>query len=140
MAEKAKHAFGSSSNIEQALQNNAIDSFDILFLDGDTDNPKIGWVDKDGKSVIVNTQGVIYVEGEALPETGEKGKIYIFGKSGYFYDGTEFVNLCKPVDLAELETQVDELETQIGTKVDADTVQNMIEEHSSADVIEVVEF
>lgn len=52
MAMKARHAFGSSNSIEAAKQANKIDSFDILFLDGDTD-PKIGWLDAQGNTVIV---------------------------------------------------------------------------------------
>lgn len=53
MAEKrAKHAFGQSTSIEAAKQANKIDAFDILFLDGDTD-PKIGWLDANGNTVIV---------------------------------------------------------------------------------------
>ena len=49
MAElKARHAFGSSSKIDAALEANKIDAFDILFLDGDTAKPKVGWIDKDG--------------------------------------------------------------------------------------------
>ena len=51
MAEKvnrAKHAFGSSQNLETTIQAGKIDAYDILFLDGDTD-PKIGWIDKNGK-------------------------------------------------------------------------------------------
>lgn len=56
MAMKAKHAFGSSSGIESAIQSGKIDAFDILFLDGDTDNPKIGWVDKNGKAVILKDE------------------------------------------------------------------------------------
>lgn len=47
MAERAKHAFGSSENLQNALNSGVIDAYDILFLDGDTE-PKIGWVDKDG--------------------------------------------------------------------------------------------
>lgn len=52
MAERAKHAFGQSSGIEAAKAAGKIDAFDILFLDGDTD-PKIGWLDKNGNTVIV---------------------------------------------------------------------------------------
>ena len=52
MAMKAKHAFGNSSSIEAAKQANKIDNFDILFLDGETD-PKIGWIDGQGNTVIV---------------------------------------------------------------------------------------
>ena len=49
---KAKHAFGNSDSIESAKQSGKIDNFDILFLDGATD-PKIGWLDAQGNTVIV---------------------------------------------------------------------------------------
>lgn len=65
MADKARHAFGSSSMVESAIQNKKIDAFDILFLDGDTDNPKIGWVDKNGKAVILKDEKADLTELEA---------------------------------------------------------------------------
>ncbi len=54
MAERARHAFGSSQNLDDAIQAGKIDAFDILFLDGDID-PKIGWLDKDGSPVIMES-------------------------------------------------------------------------------------
>ena len=138
MADKARHAFGKSSSIEAAKQANKIDSFDILFLDGDT-KPKIGWLDANGETRIVDTEKVVTVEGESLPESGEEGKIYIFGEDGYFWNGTKFVNLCKPTDVSTLETQISDLEDEVGTKVDAETVQTMIEEYSES-AFEVIEF
>lgn len=138
MAERARHAFGSSQNLEAAKQANKIDAFDILFLDGDTD-PKVGWLDANGETKIVDTNKVIVVEGESLPETGVEGKIYIFEDNGYFWNGTEFVNLCKPTDVTSLKTQVDDLETEMEQKVDAATVKTMIEDHTES-LIEVVEF
>ena len=136
--ERARHAFGSSSSIETAKQANKIDAYDILFLDGDTE-PKVGWLDANGETKIVDTEKVIVIEGDSLPETGVEGKIYIFGEDGYFWNGTEFVNLCKPTDVTSLVTQVDELEKEMEQKVDAATVKTMIEEHSDS-LIEVVEF
>ena len=65
MANRAKHAFGSSSGIEAALQSGKIDSFDILFLDGDTNSPKIGWIDRNGKPVIVTDEKADLSELEA---------------------------------------------------------------------------
>lgn len=56
MANKAKHAFGSSERVAESIANGVIDSYDILFLDGDTDNPKIGWVDKNGNPVILKDE------------------------------------------------------------------------------------
>ena len=137
VAKKFKPAFGSSDNVQNALDQGMIDKYDLLLLDGNTDVPKVGWVDAQGEVIIVDTEKVIVVEGDTLPESGELGKIYIFGEDGYFWNGKEFVNLCKPTDLTNLENQVDELETQIETKVDEPTVQAMIKEYSC---IEIVEF
>lgn len=129
MADKVRHAYGKSENLSEALSNELIDAYDILLLDGDT-NPKIGWVTKDGEPVLIDTEKVVTVEGETMPETGEAGKIYIHGENGYFWNGTEFVNLCKPTDVTALENQISDLGTQIEQKVDIKTVQGMIEEYS----------
>lgn len=97
---RARHAFGSSERVAESIAGGLIDSYDILFLDGDTDNPKIGWVDKNGNPVILKDE---------------------------------------KADLTEIENQVTELGTEMKQKVDAATVQTMIEEHSNS-LIEVVEF
>lgn len=55
MAMKAKHAFGSSSQVLEALKAGKIDTFDILFLDGDTE-PKIGWIDAKGEFRLVKNE------------------------------------------------------------------------------------
>ena len=52
MAElRARHAFGNSSGIDAALEAKKIDAFDILLLDGNTNEPKVGWIDKNGNKV-----------------------------------------------------------------------------------------
>lgn len=140
MADRAKHAFGMLENIDTALANGTIDSYDILFVKDANGKPYVGWIDKEGNKVVCQEEEkVIVVEGESLPETGVEGKIYIFGEDGYFWNGIEFVNLCKPTDVTDLKTQVAELETEIEQKVDAETVQTMIEKHTDS-LIEVVEF
>lgn len=48
MAERARHAFGSESNISEALAAGKIDAYDILFLD----EKKVGWINKSGEVVI----------------------------------------------------------------------------------------
>ena len=53
---RSKHAFGSSENITQAVEDGKVDAYDILFLDGDTDKPKIGWIDKNGNPVILTDE------------------------------------------------------------------------------------
>ena len=140
MADKAKHAFGALENVDVALQNGLIDSYDILFVKDANGKPYVGWIDKDGNKIIVQEEDeVVVVDGESLPESGEIGKIYVFGEDAYVYNGTKFVNLCKPTDVSTLENQVAGLETIMKAKVDAETVQAMIKEHSES-VIEVVEF
>ena len=136
--DKARHAFGNSENLESALQSNAIDAYDILFLDGDT-APKIGWVDKNNVVRLVDNEKIVVVEGESMPETGVTGKIYIFGENGYFWNGTGFVNLCKPTDVTELQTKISSLGEQMEQKVDIATVQGMIEEYSEV-YNEIIEF
>jgi hypothetical protein len=62
--DRARHAFGSSENLQKALDSGAIDAYDILFLDGDAD-PKVGWIDKNGNIKIVqNTTDLSGVEAE----------------------------------------------------------------------------
>jgi hypothetical protein len=141
MAEqRARHAFGALENIDKALAKGDIDSFDILFVKDANGKPFVGWIDKEGNKIICQEEEkVIVVEGESLPETGAEGKIYIFGEDGYFWNGTEFVNLCKPTDVTSLETQVADLGTEMKQKVDAATVETMIKEYSDS-LIEVVEF
>lgn len=138
MAERARHAFGKSENVSAALESGAIDAYDILFLDGDS-KPKVGWIDKDGNVKVVDNECVIVVEDEAMPETGELGKVYIFADEGYFWNGTEFKPIVKSADLTMLEGQVADLETQMENKVDVKTVQTMIQEQTES-AYEVIEF
>lgn len=93
---KAKHAFGSSSSIEAAKQANKIDSFDILFLDGDTD-PKIGWLDAQGNTVIVpNKTDLSGVEAELATKANSS-------------DVTELeVEVATKVDAATVKAMIDE--------------------------------
>lgn len=129
---KARHAFGSSTQVLEALKAGKINEFDILFLDGDT-KPKIGWIDKNKNFRLVEEEDeVVVIEGESLPESGESGKVYIFGEDAYVWNGNEFVNLCKPTDVSALETE-------IATKVTAEEVKTMIKE-SEDSLVEIVEF
>lgn len=61
MANLSKHAFGSKDNIESAKSAGAINEFDVLFLD----NREIGWIAKDGSTVMSTsrTQEPISVNG-----------------------------------------------------------------------------
>lgn len=128
MADKARHAYGSSSGLEAALQNNLIDAYDILLLDGETE-PKIGWVDKNNVVRIVEDK-VQVVRVEELPTSdGDENVIYVYNNEGYIWDAvnSQCIPMSKSADLTTLENQVSTLETQIGNKVDADSVQSLID-------------
>ena len=102
MAMKAKHAFGSSSGLEAAIQSGKVDSFDILFLDGDTDSPKIGWIDKNGNPVILKDEKADLSEIEADVEA---------------------------LELAlETKANAEDVEAKIAGKADADAVDKKLEE------------
>lgn len=123
MANKAKHAFGQSSGIEAAKQANKIDSFDILFLDGETD-PKIGWIDKQGNTVIVpNKTDLSGVEAELATKANSEDVETLESQ------------IATKADTSEVEA----LQTEIATKVDAAAVQDMIDK-AAVGAIEVVEF
>ena len=112
MPNTAKHGFGSSSAVLDAIREGKLNARDILFLD-ETTNPKVGWIDLEGNPVIVDTEKVIVVDGDILPETGVMGKIYIFKEDGYFWNGEKFINLCKPTDVTELQEAITALEELI---------------------------
>lgn len=142
--QKAKHAFGQSSAIEAAKQANKIDNFDILFLDGDTE-PKIGWIDGQGITRIVQDKTQIVRVDELPTADGDENVVYIYNNEGYIWDGTQCVSLSKSADLTALESQVSTLGTQMESKVDASEVQTMVDTAVEAAVEkatsgEVVEF
>lgn len=52
MPNKSKFGFGSSSKVEQAIKDGKLNQRDILFMDEDTANPKVGWVTLTGDVVV----------------------------------------------------------------------------------------
>lgn len=58
MPNRAKHAFGMLENIDSALSNGAINAYDILFVKDANGKPYVGWIDKDGKKVICQSEDV----------------------------------------------------------------------------------
>ena len=133
VAEKARFAYGSKASVNAALQNGVVDAYDFLCLSGENEKPSLGWIDSQGNPVYVEC--VKYVEVvDVLPETGEEGVIYMLeGKAHIWYNGA-FAPMSESVDLSALEAEV-------AKKVDATTVETMIET-AVAEVsgIEVVEF
>lgn len=121
---RSRHAFGDIANIDKAIADKKVDAYDILFLSTPTGHT-IGWIDKEGNKVILpenNVTNQVVVVSE-LPKVGEEGIIYVYGNDGYIWNGKEFVNMCKPTDLTELEEEV-------GKKADAKEVEAKIEKVS----------
>ena len=138
--DKARHAFGNSANLQSALDSGAIDAYDILFLDGETE-PKLGWVDKNGVVRLVEDKVQIVRVDELPTENGDENVVYIYNNEGYIWDSVngECVPMVKSVDVAALEGQISDLETQMNNKVDVETVETMIKEHTET-AYEIVEF
>ena len=139
MAElRARHAFGNSSGIDAAIEANKIDAFDILFLDGDTDKPKVGWIDKNGNKVIVEDKEQIVRVAELPTENGDSNVLYVYNNLGYIWDEaqTKCVPVAEGADITELETKVTTLETEIAKKVDEQTVDNKIAAMTGLEIVE----
>lgn len=115
MVDQAKHAYGTSANIQSALNTGLIDAYDILFLDGDT-QPKIGWVDKNGiPRIVQSSEQVITVD--ELPTSGNENVIYIYKNEVYIWNGVEYVNISNKIDISALK---EEMATKASTdEVDA---------------------
>ena len=118
---KAKHAFGTLENVDSAISAGKIDAYDILFVKDAEGKPYVGWVDKDGKKVIVNDSAEFAaLEAEIATKVGAK---------------EVEAAIATKADAADVESLV----SQIATKVDVATVQTMIDK-ATASAIEVVEF
>lgn len=133
MADKARFAYGSKEKVAAAIESGAVDAYDFLCLSGENERPSVGWIDKNGNPIYVECVKYIEVV-STLPETGEEGVIYMLEGKGHVWYNGEFVPMSETVDLSELEAEV-------ATKVDAATVETMIED-AIAEVagVEVVEF
>ena len=58
MADRAKHAFGALERVDAAITSGTINAYDILFVKDENGKPYVGWVDKDGNKVIVESDKV----------------------------------------------------------------------------------
>ena len=102
---KSRHAFGTVEGLLNALAEQKIDAYDILFLKDANGKPHLGWVDKDGNPVIIREEDEV-IKVDSLPEYGEVGKIYLFNENAFIWNGTSFKNLCTPTDVSALEEEI----------------------------------
>lgn len=65
MANRAKHAFGKLENLDAAISEKLVDSYDILFMKDKNDKAVIGWIDAQGNPVIVTDEKADLTELEA---------------------------------------------------------------------------
>lgn len=125
----SRHAFGSKANIDTALAAGTIGVHDVLLLD----EGEIGWINKNGEKVLVETKKIMFVE--ALPETGEDKTMYVYNNQCYFWNGTEYVT---PNGSGVSETVVDEKINVAKTEVIESA--NTYTDEQIANAISVVEF
>ena len=120
---RSKHAFGNSDRIDEAVQQGLIDAYDILFLDGDTDKPKIGWVDKNGKAIILTDEKAdlskveaelveVNAEVDALDSSVKTLEVEVATKAN-----VEVVNAVS-VKVDGLDSEIEDLGTTVAKKAD----------------------
>ena len=126
--DKAKHAYGSRAKLSEAIASGAVDSYDVLFLQGEGETPAIGWVDKNGNPVVLSPA-------DDLAEAEAKLEAEIAKKANAEDVETLESQIAAKADSAEIV----ELEAEVAKKADVKTVQSMINE-ATVGVIEVVEF
>ena len=126
--DKAKHAYGSRAKLPEAIASGAVDSYDVLFLQGEGETPAIGWVDKNGNPVVLSPA-------DDLAEAEAKLEAEIAKKANSEDVETLGSQIAAKADSAEIV----ELEAEVAKKVDVETVQSMINE-ATVGVVEVVEF
>lgn len=116
--DRAKHAFGASENLQNALNSGVIDAYDILFLDGDTD-PKVGWVTKNGEVAVVPS--VSEVKGQVAElETELANKV-----SAEEVDTKINAAVTEKVETVVTEKVATEVETVVNEKVDTVIVEKV---------------
>lgn len=71
MANRAKHAFGELSRVDEAIASGALNEYDILFVKDENGKPRVGWIDKDGNKVICDSSAEIDALKEELEATIE---------------------------------------------------------------------
>lgn len=128
---RSKHAFGSYEKIDEAIQNKTVDEFDILFTIDKDENAHIGWVDRDGKKVMLRDRNQVVALAE-LPSTGEENTLYVVGTELHIWDGEKFIALSGAEGVTE--TVVDQ---KIATATDAAKAYT---DKQIASAITVVEF
>ena len=106
MANKAKHAFGNLSDVQNALAAGKINAYDILFLDGDT-SPKVGWIDRNGVFRLVENEAD-FSELEAVIAT--KANI----KDVEVLEG----KLATKVGSDEVDVKINEAKAEVETMID----------------------
>lgn len=117
---RSKHAFGQLSNLENAIEQKAVDSYDILFMTDDNGKAVIGWLDKNGKPVIVTDEKADLTELEkdvSELETVVSTKANVADVNAV---NVKVDTLDSEVDT--LDSNVKTLESKVDTKANADEV------------------
>lgn len=134
--DKSRHAFGMLENIDNAITNGLVDEYDILFVKDANGKPYVGWIDSQGQKIILEDKVQIVRVDELPVSDGDENVVYIFNNEGYVWNSADgqCVPMAKSADLSALEAKID-------SKVDAVTVETMIETAvAEASGFEIVEF
>ena len=122
MAMKAKHAFGNSSQVLNAIQEGKIDKYDILFLDGDTE-PKVGWIDANGEFRLVkNETDLSGIEAELAEKANAEDVEALEGQ------------LAIKVDAADVDAKINEAKSYTDGRVEAAINEHMIKKYEITSV------
>jgi hypothetical protein len=144
MAERAKHAFGSLENIDSAIANGTIDSYDILFVKDADGKPYVGWVDKQGNKVVVsNDEELAELESQiatkvSAEEVDAKINTTVTDKVNTIV--TEKVDAAVTEEVKEV--MAEKVDTVINEKVDTvvnEKVETLVTEKVTEQVTEKVE-
>lgn len=130
MANKAKHAFGKSENIAAALQAGTINEHDILFLDEATDNPKVGWITKDGDVVIASTD-VSALEAEIATKANAKDVEAEIAKKANAVEVEEKINTAVTDTVATVKAYTD---GKVESAVEAAMSEHLVKRYVIEDV------
>lgn len=77
MSNKIGFGFGKSKNLEEAIEKGIVDKKDVLFMDGETTNPKVGWIDDNGKAVVIDVDAKVNAAVDTIGHVYEKRKYEI---------------------------------------------------------------
>ena len=139
MAMKAKHCFGNLADVQKALNSGVIDTYDILFLDGDT-SPKIGWIDAKGEFRLVQNEADFSELEEIIAKKADASDVEALEKEVATKATAEDIQAVENAIATKADAEkVESLEEQVAAKADAAEVETKLAEKADAEKVEALE-